>query len=102
MAAATTVTAIFGVLVSVDVPLSFALTVSKDEHTGGNFVRGQLCGELRERDCGDADRHTNDELYLHRLEWGRVCGHRRLVTATFDLPVPFALTVTRAGEAVGR
>src|SRR5439155_10937224 len=34
------------------------------EHTGGNFVRGQLCGELRERDCDDADRYTNDELYL--------------------------------------
>jgi len=74
------------------------------------FVRGELLGEPSERERGDADRGTNDELYLHRLERGRVCGHRRLHGhhvrhhdghRDLCVPAPLTLTVVRAGAGSG-
>ena len=74
------------------------------------FVRGELLGEPSERERGDADRGTNDELYLHRLERAACVGTDvctvtmsdiTMATATFDVPAPLTLTVVRAGTGSG-
>ena len=47
-----------------------------DEYAGGDFVRGELLGELSERERGDADRGTRYRIQLHGLEWRRLLGDR--------------------------